>query len=393
MSAFQIVPAGRRLTSLAVVLAALAAACDSDTAGVAGETAIPADSTLATSDPMTPAAPADSATRGTTADSGATAPSDSSLGQPAGDSTTSGGPTSGDSTSSADSASSGAPAPDREGSAPVPESATSFAGIVFGTNSIDASLLGSVHTGTMRGGGVTENNVGSLLADVRAKGGRIVLKLCMGSDSYVKNSDGTFSLTKWKSLVARFKSANLGPYISDGTIVGHYLIDEPQRAVRWGGKAISPATLEAMAQYSKSIWPTMTTFVRALPSELAKSSTTYRYLDAGWAQYVSGKGNVNTYISTEVAAAKNKGLGLMVGLNVLDGGDGSSRIAGYTRGKYAMSATEIRTYGTALLNQSYVCGFFNWMYDAQYYGRSDVKSAFSDMSTKARGHVKTSCKQ
>ena len=245
--------------------------------------------------------------------------------------------------SSGDSSSTDAPAPDEDGSTPLVETSATMAGIVFGTNSMDASLLSSVHTGTLRGGGVTEKSVGDLLADVRAKGGRIVLKLCNGSDSYVKNADGTFSLTKWKSLVARFKNSNLGPYISDGTIVGHYLIDEPQRTQRWGGKAISPATLEDMAKYSKDIWPTMTTFVRTLPSELASSSTTYRYLDAGWAQYVSGKGNVSTYISNEVAAAKKKGLGLMVGLNVLDGGNGSSRIAGYTRGKYAMSASEIRT--------------------------------------------------
>jgi hypothetical protein len=369
MSVFKIVPpGGRRLGSLAALILALTGGCDSDTAGVAGESVIPADTTLALADTTTPTAPADSAPA---------APADTA---PAAEPVDSGTPVPSDPS-----------APDS--TTPVVETASSMAGIVFGTTGLDASQITSVHTGTLRGGGVTESSIGSLLAAVRAKGGRIVLKLCNGSDSYVKNSDGTFSLTKWKALVARFRNSNLGPYISDGTIVGHYLIDEPQHTQRWGGKAISPATLEAMAQYSKSLWPTMPTFVRTLPSWLAASSTTYRYLDAGWAQYVSGKGNVSTYIATEVAAAKKKGLGLMVGLNVLDGGNGSSRIPGTTRGKYAMSASEIRTYATALLGQSYVCGLYNVTYSSSYYGRSDVKSAFADMSAKARAHPKTSCRQ
>jgi hypothetical protein len=292
-----------------------------------------------------------------------------------------------------DSASGSMPESGDDGSLPVLEANASLAGIVYGTTNLDVSLINSVHTGTLRGGGVTEKSIGGLLADVRAKGGRIVLKLCNGSDSFIKNGDGTFSLTKWKALVGRFKNSNLAPYINDGTIVGHYMIDEPQQAQRWGGKAISPATLESMAQYSKSIWATMPTFVRTLPSWLASSSTTYRYLDAGWAQYRSGKGSISTYIATEVAAAKKKGLGLVVGLNVLDGGDGSSRVPGYTRGKWAMSASEIRSYGSTLLNQSYVCGFYNWTYDSKYYGRSDIRSAMADMSAKARAHQRTSCRQ
>jgi hypothetical protein len=36
---------------------------------------------------------------------------------------------------------------------------------------------------------------------------------------------------------------------------------------------------------------------------------------------------------------------------------------------------------------------FRWQYDATYFGRSDIKSAFADMSLKARAHAKTSCRQ
>jgi hypothetical protein len=269
-------------------------------------------------------------------------------------------------------------------------------GIVFGSYYMDVSDLNSVHTGTLRGGGVTADNVLSLLSGVKAKGARIVLKLCMGEDKYVQNSDGTFSFTKWKDLVDRFKNVNFGPYISDGTLLGHFLIDEPQRAAKWGGKVISQATIEAMAKYSKQLWPGMTTVVRVVPSWLASAPVTYTYLDAGWLQYASGKGDASTMVASEAAAAKNKGLGLVVGLNILDGGNGSSGVKGWTSGKYAMSASEIRNYGSTLLNQSYACGFYNWTYNyfgPTYYDRSDIKSALSDLSTKAKAHVRTSCSQ
>jgi hypothetical protein len=266
-------------------------------------------------------------------------------------------------------------------------------GIVFGSWSMENSYLSSVHTGWVQGGALDPKNILSQLSGARAKGGRVVIKLCKGRDQYVKNADGTFSLSKWKSLVSRYKDINLGPYVTDGTILGHVLIDEPHREKRWGGKAISQATIEEMARYSKQLWPSMSTLVRVVPSWLAGVSVTYRYLDAGWTQYERFKGNPKDWVTAEAAAAKRKGLGLVVGLNVLDGGDGSSNIPGYTPGKYAMSATEIRNIGYALLSEGLACGLFNWTHDTDYYGRSTIKSAMADVSARARSHAKTSCRQ
>jgi hypothetical protein len=254
-------------------------------------------------------------------------------------------------------------------------------------------LINSVHTGSKLGGAVGPSNVLSLLAEARARNGRVLLKFSMGADSYVKNADGTFSLTKWKALVARFRNINLNPYIADGTLLGHFLIDEPHRTAKWGGKVISHATLEAMAQYSKQLWPGMNTFTHTQMGWLANTSVTFRHLDAGWAQYTAGKGEVTKWITTEISYAKREGLGLMVGLNVLGGGSSSSGVKGYWPGKNAMSANEIRTYGTKLLNQSYACAFMVWAYDSGYYGRSDMKTALAAISAQAKIHVKTSCRQ
>lgn len=293
---------------------------------------------------------------------------------------------------------------DSLGLPPIDTSATGSAtlaagtqpGIVFGSYGMEVGDLNSVHTGMVRGGGMTPENILSFLSGVRSKGGRMILKMHMGADKYVKNADGTFSLSKWKSLVDRFRTVNLGPYISDGTLMGHFLIDEPGRPAKWGGKIIPQATVEAMAAYSKQFWPTLPTMARVVPSWLAQAPVTYRALDAGWLQYGSGKGDPAGLVASEATIGKSKGLGLVVGLNILDGGNGSSGVRGWSSGKWAMSATEIRNYGTALLNHSYSCGFFNWIYQYQgpaYYARSDVKSAMAALSTKARAHVRTNCRQ
>jgi hypothetical protein len=255
------------------------------------------------------------------------------------------------------------------------------------------NLINAVHTGSKLGGAIGPSNVLSVLADARARGGRVIIKLCMGSDSYVKNSDGTFSFTKWKALVDRFRNINIGPYIADGTILAHFLIDEPHRTAKWGGKVIPHATLEAMAKYSKQIWPGMNTMVHTQMGWLANTSVSFVNLDAGWAQYTANKGEVTRWITTEIDHAKRKGLGVMIGLNVLAGGTSSTGLKGYWGSSYAMNANDIRNYGTKLLNQSYACAFILWAYDATYYGRSDIKAAMAEMSTKARNHVKTSCKQ
>ena len=347
----------------------LGAACSGgDSVGPTSEAALPADST---------GIPADSAGG---IDS-LTPPTDST--QPAPDSTVPG-------------PDSMPPLPpvDSSGIDGVIVSTSAHPGIVFGTFNMEGPQLSSVHTGSLRAGTIPTSFL-PVLAEAKAKGARLVIKLTGGSQSHVKNADGTFSLTKWKALVDKYKAVttSFAPYIADGTIIGHYLIDEPNMAHRWGGKVVPQATIEAMAKHSKSIFPAMHTLVRVVPTWLASAPVTYTYLDAGWAQYTSVKGDAARWIATEASAAKSKGLGLVVSLNVLNGGNGSSGIRGSESGKYSMSASELRSYGGALLAQSYSCGFYQWMYNATYFGRSDIKSAMADLSAKARAHVKTSCRQ
>jgi hypothetical protein len=287
------------------------------------------------------------------------------------------------------------PIPEKPSEPDQPEvPSSSGRGIVFGQFRMSNTLLSSTYTGAFRLPG--PGDIMGTLASARARGGAILIQLS-NHDSNVKNSDGTFNLGKWKAQVARFKGMNFNSYISDGTLIGHYMLDEPDDPTNWGGKRIPPAVVEEMARYSKQLWPGLTTFIRSKPSYMVSTGTRFTALDAAWAMYESWQRptDVSTWLREQVTIAKQAGLGLMVGLNVLDGGTRESGIRGFTSsmGRYAMSANQVRSWGSILLNEPYVCGFFNFAYSSSYYGRSDIKKAMAELSQKTRSHPKTSCRQ
>ena len=217
------------------------------------------------------------------------------------------------------------------------------------------------------------------LSAVRSRGGKVAVMLAGNPRHYV-DGDGHFSLTKWKGRVDQFKKLNLDSYINDGTIIAHYMLDEPNDKANWGGQQVSPSTLEEMARYSKSIWSNMPTLVRVEPSYL---SGNHRYLDVAWAQYLARRGNVNDYIRRNVADAQNRGLALVVGLNVIHGG---------TPNKTRMTAKEVETYGSALLSNSYPCAFIMWQYNSDYLSSSGIGSAMDGLRRKAESRSNKSCR-
>ncbi len=269
--------------------------------------------------------------------------------------------------------------------------AVALPGIVFSSSFLTVSQVNAVHTGLVEA--PTPSNLLSFLSQLRSRGGRVLIKFGGGVTSH-KNADGTFNLEKWKSQVDRFSGINISSYIADGTIIGHFLVDEPNFAGRWGDHEIPQATIEAAAKHSKLRWPSLPTLVNAPASWLASAPVTYVNLDAAWAMYRAKTSSSPTdWINQQTKRAKAKGLGLVAGLNVLDGGDGSSGIKGTQPRTWAMSASELDRYGSALLAQTYVCAFSMWRYSAAYYGRADVKGVMQALSTKARNHAKTSCRQ
>jgi hypothetical protein len=199
----------------------------------------------------------------------------------------------------------------------------------------------------------------------------------------------TFSLALWKQRVDRYKKLNLSSYIKDGTLIGHYLIDEPHDKENWGGRTIPLSTVDEMAKYSKQLFPGLPTVARAWPKFL--KGYNYRYLDAAWAQYSDRFGSVSAFMKENVRDAKASGLALVIGMNQLAGGN-KSGIKGYYSGRYAMSASQLKSWGADLLSDSYPCAFLSWQYNVKYMSRSDVKSAMAYLANKARSKATKSCK-
>ena len=262
---------------------------------------------------------------------------------------------------------------------------TASSGLPFGFWRLEYSQLGSDWTSLQANASTT-----SLIQNLeiaRSRGGRVFIRLAGSSPSRYQNSDGSFSLTKFKALLDQYRNMDLDSYIADGTLAGHMMLDEPSDGSNWNGKPIPFQTLEDAAKYSKTLWPKLPTFVRSVPTWLAGASFRWQYLDGGWAQYSARKGPVDSYRDAEVRAASDEGLLMVWGLNVLDGGDGSSGKHFNSSTKFSMSASELLKYGKSLMAASNSCGFLMWNYQSDYMASSGILDAMKTLSAEAKTHA------
>ena len=218
------------------------------------------------------------------------------------------------------------------------------------------------------------------LAAIKARGGKVVLDLA-GNHRHYLDEYGRFSMTRWKERIDAFKLIPFSSYITDGTIIAHHVIDEPNDASNWGGFPVAPATVEEMARYSKQLWPTMATVSRVESTYLAQWSGTFRYLDAAWAQYVTRKGDPGAFIKRNVADAKRKGLALITGLNIRKGDFGAP-----------MTAALIKSAGATLLSSWYPCAFLSWKYDPEYLATPGVVDALQYLRVQVLRRTYKSCR-
>jgi hypothetical protein len=250
-------------------------------------------------------------------------------------------------------------------------------GIPFGMSAQPNGAFGDVFNGAFRN--IWPEFLREELAEIKSRGGKVVLTFA-GHEEHYKDRTGHFDMGKWKARVDRFKSVDFSSYINDGTIVGHYLIDEPYDAFNWGDP-VPGSVVEEMARYSKQLWPNLVTIVRAQPNQVRWNGT-YRYLDAAWAQYTYQKGDIARYIRENVADAQAMGLGLVVGLNVTKGSPSRGELTG----------RQIEDWGSVLLSSTYPCAFISWQYNERHLSQSDVKAAMAELSRKAQDRPTRTCK-
>ena len=126
----------------------------------------------------------------------------------------------------------------------APEFATAFAGgIPIGTSNQPLSQYGSRYNGSLQV--IWPGLLRAELATIKARGGKVVLSMA-GNEKYYKDGSGHFSMTKWKQRIDRYKGVNFDAYIKDGTIIGHYLLDEPNDPSNWNGQRVSGSTVPSV---------------------------------------------------------------------------------------------------------------------------------------------------
>ncbi len=288
-----------------------------------------------------------------------------------------------------------------------PDTPVVHRGIPLGPPKLPKNLYGGVFTGTKLA--VTPASILADLNDARARSMRVFVIL-VGAQRHYKQSNGTFDIESWKSLVDEFRGIELDEFVQDGTIVAHQLISEAKAPRQWGGTVIANNLLDEMARYSKEIWPTMPTVLRTDPSDLEEHAAAFgvpwpgwrwRYLDAASARYLVRKGSVEAFTSNEQASARRQGLAFVAGLNVLSGGNGSSGIESPRSGRWAMSPAELRSYGSTLLLRTTACAFEMWRYetpgsafeDFEYFRRPEISEAVAELAAIAARRRPRPCRR
>jgi hypothetical protein len=256
----------------------------------------------------------------------------------------------------------------------------------MGPTHVPTGKFGPAYSGTQ----ITALLGNCLLADLEAArrtNTRVFISFT-GNEQYNRDANG-FSFTKWKARVDRFRNLNLDPYIEDGTILGHLIMDEPNDVHNWNGKVVTQVEVEDMAKYSKEVWPTMTTYIRTFPEYLLGGE--YPHLDALWFHYLDRFAPLDGFIEEHFTNVRKLGLKIVAGINVINGGNGSSGIPGRGPNKFGMSADEIREYGGKLLAQPDLCAFLLWEWDDKYFERPDIQAAVKELADKARSFPTRSC--
>jgi hypothetical protein len=270
----------------------------------------------------------------------------------------------------------------------------------------------------------------SRITSARAKGVKLVLVMTAGRAGALDTVSTSplvtrFNLTKWKATLNKFNTpaikAAVAQGVADGTIVGYSLMDEPNHR-DWGG-VVTKKTLDDMAVFSKSIFPTLPTGVTVVAwwrsgkshsAQLPQPADTFKVVDFyisqyDWWQSPYGPrggmaGNYLAWRDTALSLAKQQGMKVMFSMNLLAGGvqDLTEPIEQtcpmpLTGGKgirfptCKMSAAQVRDWGKAFGEKG--CGVLMWRWDGTFMARADNQQAFKDVANYLKQQPARSCKR
>jgi hypothetical protein len=299
----------------------------------------------------------------------------------------------------------------------APTTSLKLTGIPVGTHMIPPDELvarRAQYSATLRR--LVPDNVDKLLKFALDNGQREIVSIV--AKESMKDGSGRFSMTKWRALADQWKGT--GPifqkYVSSGTLIGIYVIDEPYCPTCWAGKPPTMAEVLEMGRHVKALLGTnVPTIVRAPPTWfVGKVSPTALVpaFDASWCQWAYGMNpgvTASQYAAKCVQDAKRMGLKLVMGMNALSGGDGSSGIRGTDSRHWQVSAAELTRYNGNFVTNPGVCALSNWQFSPIYPSggmtasqlaqvrafdnRSDVKAALQAINNTAKARPYMDCRR
>lgn len=235
-------------------------------------------------------------------------------------------------------------------------------------------FLGMDHTpdGYVSATGV--NGVRTMLDTARARGVRVVIRVTGGNPGTDPNNDPPFVLQDWKDAFDPVSGMDLNQYLTDGTLIGHYAIDEPFADF----SNMNSGFLEDICEYQKSFpgWSQVPCIIRETNKKLHDTAPTggYQFVDAGWAQlahqhYMPAStydGDMGAYFRDNLAKGDLVGLGLIYGFNLFNG----RRVPNCERPdgddiRCAMTAAEVREVADtiAAIGNDQGCGVIGYRID------------------------------
>jgi concanavalin A-like lectin/glucanase superfamily protein len=222
-------------------------------------------------------------------------------------------------------------------------------------------LLGMPHTPDGHMSGQTVNSITRTLDSARAVGARVTIRATGGNGGFTSGT-GVFDIAKWKLAFDNVKTMDMSGYLADGTLIGHYAIDEPFSDFP---KNMSSELLEQICQYQKEApntgWSDVPCIIREKNTKLHEYAPAggYQYVDAGWATVVHHSvkpapynWNIQAFYDTNLVRGRDVGLGMVYSFNLLNGGnkDIPGCISVDDPGLCAMRAAEVRAMADAIAN-------------------------------------------
>lgn len=270
------------------------------------------------------------------------------------------------------------------------------------------------------------------LDTVRRCNGRVTIGMLRSRQQPADRSDG-LSVARMLAEIASWDSAAIAKGLKDSTIIGIYVADDIT-AEEFGPipQPVRMAMWDTAYGDIRRRWPGAPTIIRATPEAIKPFKM--QHVMAGWAQYRGPyrDGPPRAYLAKHVTDAQAQKLGLIIGVNPLNGGCGppvlpfdgkkntscvkdvlGTGLAGTydTTGKvrrFQMTPAEFRHYKTVFMTDTlsrWVCASLDWQWSPVYtsssmaranpawlasvqgiHKRSDFKQAAREVGMTARTH-------